>query len=700
MVFVSDTWSYFEGLSSVSSNWNKNSFDDSSWKKGEGGFGYGDGDDNTIVEPANSLFIRISFNVFSVQNIEDVLFHIDYDDGFVAYLNGVEIARSSMADVFPAYDALTTDQHEAKMQNGGEPEEFQIEKTLWENLLIEGENVLAIQIHNSSVSSSDMSAIPFLSFGINDNSFHYRSTPTWFQEPFNFSTSNLPIVIIETQNGREVIDEPKIKANMKIINNPNGELNHVADLANDYNGAIGIEIRGSYSATLPQKPYGIETRDSLGENNNVKLLGMPKENDWILLANYNDKSFMRNSLAFHLFEKMGHYAPRTKACEVLVNDDYQGIYLLTERIKQDKNRVDISKLDEDDNAGDSLTGGYIFKIDYPDEYSWESNFSPIDRPNGRVLFVNHDPKGGEITNNQQEYLKWFINEFETVLYSFDFDDPQVGYRSYIDVETFIDYFIIGELSRNVDAYKKSRYFYKDKDSKGGLLSSGPVWDFDWAWKNLNDCSFLRGQDGSGWAYKINECNVWPTPPSWIVRFLEDPYFVDQLYTRYFNLRETILSETYLQNYADSIKNLFAEPQLRHYKRWPILGKQVGAPETDKIPDTYNAEVDKLVQWINTRLGWIDKNLEGNFLTERERFISSNEICIYPNPANELLFIETDTPMLGLMMYNVNGSLIYSSFSADQQKARIDVSQVQKGLYFIRIEFENERFQTQKIVIRH
>jgi len=103
---------------------------------------------------------------------------------------------------------------------------------------------------------------------------------------------------------------------MKIINYEPLRRNRVTDSANVYDGYVGIEIRGSFSATLPQKPYGFETRDSLGNNNNVPLLNMPAENDWVLIANYNDKVFMRNTLAFDLFSKMGHYQPHTQLCEL------------------------------------------------------------------------------------------------------------------------------------------------------------------------------------------------------------------------------------------------------------------------------------------------------------------------------------------------------------------------------------------------
>jgi hypothetical protein len=164
-------------------------------------------------------------------------------------------------------------------------------------------------------------------------------------------STNIPLVMIQTNN-QTIVDEPKINVDFKIIDNFPNSFNKPNDLGNIYSGTAGIEIRGSYSSTLPQKPFGIETRDVQGNNNNVALFGMPSENDWILLANYNDKTFLRNVLAFDLFRKMGYYAPRTKLCEVVINDIYNGIYVFTEKIKRDNGRVDISKLDLDDNAGD------------------------------------------------------------------------------------------------------------------------------------------------------------------------------------------------------------------------------------------------------------------------------------------------------------------------------------------------------------
>ena len=152
------------------------------------------------------------------------------------------------------------------------------------------------------------------------------------------TSSNLPIIVIDTYE-QVIPDEPKISAHMGIIFNGSGEINYITDSSSHYDGDIGIEIRGHSSQHyFPKKQYGLETRDSEGENINVSLLGMPEENDWILYAPYSDKSLMRNVLAYDIAKSLGSYAPRTQFCEVILNNDYVGIYVFMEKIKKDSNR--------------------------------------------------------------------------------------------------------------------------------------------------------------------------------------------------------------------------------------------------------------------------------------------------------------------------------------------------------------------------
>lgn len=508
-------------------------------------------------------------------------------------------------------------------------------------------------------------------------------------------STNIPLFVIDTK-GKQIFDEPKIKADLKIIYHENKH-SKPTDTANIYHGNIGIEIRGKYSASLPQKPYGFETRDSLDRNLDVSLFHLPEENDWILLANYNDKTFMRNTLSFELFRKMGHYAPRTQFCEVMVNGQYKGIYILTEKIKRDKNRVDISKLTADENEGDDLTGGYIFKVDYYDNSnSWKSSFPPLGQGSKDVFFVYEYPDPSEITGDQRSYLQNFVREFESVLYSPNTDDRQTSLSNYMDKESFIDYFILNELARNVDGYKKSSFFHKDKDSNGGLLHAGPVWDFDWAWKNINEC-FFGATDGSGWAYLVHQCDPWPVPPTWILRLLQDPYFSQRVNERYFELRNSFLSEDFLFDYIDSVAAVLDKPQSRHFSRWQILGRNVGTPETDDQPTTYSGEIIKFKNWVSKRLNWLDANMPSFVVTELDASEIESEFKLYPNPASSQLTFQSEKELNKLTIYSSSGRSMISINSFSNSSVTLDIHELEAGIYMVNTLFSDGSQWTGKFV---
>jgi len=530
----------------------------------------------------------------------------------------------------------------------------------------------------------------------------FLSTPAYSQVS-GISSSNLPLIVINTK-GNTIIDASKIPATMKIIYNGVGQANRPTDVGNIYSGDIGIEIRGTYSATLPQKPYGFETRGLNGANLNVSLLGMPAENDWILLANYNDKTFMRNSLAYELSRKMGHYAARTRLVEVIIENyykNYEGVYLLIEKIKQDKGRVNIAKLTNLDISGDDVTGGYIFKIDYFNQSnSWQSNYRPIDHPEKAVYYVFHDPDVNELFWLQEEYLKTAVNSFESVLYGSNFKDSEKGYPAWIDVNSFIDYFIINEVARNVDGFKKSVYFFKDKDSKGGKINAGPVWDFDWAWKNIWDCSTFQATDGSGWSHRINDCLS--TPPysnGWIIRLLQDENFANALNKRYFELRKSYLSFEYLNSYIDSVQNLVNEAQVRHYTKWPILSSNVGAPEVDFRPTTYAGEVNKFKNWIKTRLTWLDGHMLGQSITGVDKFETAFSYRIFPNPDKDVVYLESSSEIISLDIFNSNGECILTKTGISAFSTKLDVSGFSPGIYVVHLKTNGNQIINSKLVIR-
>ncbi len=203
-----------------------------------------------------------------------------------------------------------------------------------------------------------------------------------------FTASNLPIIVINT-NGQAIVDESKITADMGIINNAPGVRNKLTDPFSDYVGKIGIEFRGSTSQSFPKTPYGIETRDAIGTGIDAALLGLPPKDDWILFAPYNDKSLMRDALAYHLGRSIGRYASRAKYFELVINGQYEGIYILLEKIKRAKSRVDIAKLDPIEISGDDVTGGYIMKIDKATGSGgdgWSSSIPPANRNGNQTIF--------------------------------------------------------------------------------------------------------------------------------------------------------------------------------------------------------------------------------------------------------------------------------------------------------------------------
>lgn len=583
-------WQYFRGVSEPNSQWNMESYHAATWAEGPGGVGYGDGDDATTVEPTLSLYLRTTFSVEKVADIQEVNLHIDYDDAFVAYLNGYEIARAGIGEVgdVPAYNHAAATSHEAQLYRGGVPEVFSFDASL----LKSGDNLLAVQVHNTSATSSDMSSRLWLTVGIAGESKIYGDLPDWFQAPFD--SSNLPIVLIDTQ-GVPIVDDPRVVATMQVIHNGPTQRNHIVDTPTDYDGRIAIELRGSTSQGFDKKPYGFETQNEMGENNNVSLLGMPKENDWVLYAPYSDKSLMRNVLTFDLGRAMGRYAPRTRFCELFLNGRYQGVYVLMEKIKRDDNRVNIAKNQGVDISGDGLTGGYIVKIDKFTGRGGGGWQSPIELDEWVSPYFQFEyPEGDEMAREQKDYIESAVSQFENSL--LELEDS--SYQDYIDVASFIDFMLIQEISRNVDAYRLSTFLHKHAESDGGKIHMGPLWDFNLSFGNAD---YMDGFKAAGWAFNSET-------PFWWARFLDDPTFTSALRCRYNALRETFLSANALAERLATYQIELREAQERNFRRWPILGQRLWPNYF--VGDSHEEEVQFLYEWMLDRLEWLDENIPG------------------------------------------------------------------------------------------
>lgn len=521
-----------------------------------------------------------------------------------------------------------------------------------------------------------------------------------------FENSELPIILINTLD-QTIVQDTKINCQMDIKYNGPGNLTYVNDSANIYSGNIGIEIRGATSSGYPQAPYNIETRTPEGTNNDVSLLGMPAENDWVLLSNYNDRSLLRNLIPYQLFGEMGNYSVRAQLCEVMVDNKYKGIYAFGEKIKRDSNRVDIAKLTAADTLGDDLTGGYILQQNYWDDVnSFQSNFHPIDHPDFDVHFVYEYPDPLAILPVQKSYIAAYVDSLETALYSPDFADPVNGYRKYLDVKSFIDYFLVNELARNPDGFKKSVFYNKDKYSNGGKLKAGPVWDFDWGFKNYGYCGDLFSDaNGSGWAHHINDCFTDNYSTGWYLRLMQDSSFNDELRCTYEEYRQTILNTENIFAYIDGMESLVQNAQARHFQKWPLLGRSGFDDEIEPVATTYHGELDTLKSWISKRLLWLDNNIPGLCTPTAVQEVTSTEIFnCFPNPANDYLKIDYSlfSPSnVTIQFHNSLGSEISSKNIGIQPSGQYSLTfetiHFPPGIYMVSFE-TGSIVKTKKIVI--
>tara|TARA_R110000868_G_scaffold37111_2_gene131301 strand:+ start:8824 stop:10176 length:1353 start_codon:yes stop_codon:yes gene_type:complete len=411
--------------------------------------------------------------------------------------------------------------------------------------------------------------------------------------------NTLPLVHISTL-GNKILDEPKIDAFLEITVN-----NTIA-----FSGKIAIEIRGSSSQQFPKKSYSIETRNDENADLDVSLLGLPEEEDWILHGPFSDKTLIRNKFMYDLSRSIGNYASRTVFVELSINEENKGLYILMEKLKRDKNRIDINKLNPGENTGEDVTGGYILKIDRavennPDA-SFKSSYPPPFATRGQqVHFVFEEPSPEEITTEQRDYISDYVASFEDALHSENFKDPVSGYLSYIDISSFIDFFIFNELANNVDSYRLSSYMTKDKNEK---LKMGPIWDFNYA---LGNVDFCNAGSTDIWAYTFNErCgNHNQQVPFWWSRFMEDPIFVHKIKERWSELRSTSFSESNFNEMIDNYTALLntTKGEQRNFEVWDILGTDIHP--NNFVGETHSEEIEYLKSWLASRLNWLDGSIQ-------------------------------------------------------------------------------------------
>jgi len=417
-----------------------------------------------------------------------------------------------------------------------------------------------------------------------------------------FTDSNLPIIVITTDinpataSPYEIVDDPRVFGNMKIIKRPDGGRNYMSDINNvaylNYNGRISIEFRGSSSQYfLDKKAYGLTTlmADNVS-NNNVSILGMPSENDWVFNGLAFDPSLVRDYLAYNTSRQMGNYASRTSYFELVINGDYKGLYILQEKIKADSNRVNVLKITTTDTSGENLTGGYITKADKTtggDPIAW------TDIPyEGYDVFYIHDlPKPENVTVEQDNYIH---NQFTVLQAAISNNDSSIssGYPSVIDVPTFVDFMLCNEVMSNVDGYAFSTFFHKDRNGK---LRAGPLWDFN---LTLGNDLFFYGLDRC----KVDqwEFSAYNEGSKFWKDLFDNAIFKCYLSKRFHELTQPgqPMNADYLNSFIDNTISLISEAMVRENQRW------------NTIPNN-PLEIATIKTFISTRIAWMTDNL-GSF----------------------------------------------------------------------------------------
>lgn len=680
---------YYAAQEEPPENWFMPEFDDEDWNVDTNSIGFGYDNQRVELNPeAKSLYLRYRFNLANPENVKKMTFSGNFDDGYIAYLNGKEILRVNVADStqFPAYNDLAIRSHESEYRAHWPVFSYYLDSLLLDSCLVEGQNVIAVHVLNDSINGSDLFFYLRL-YNITNYTWNLYMEPFRCFRQTQFDSVNLPLIIINTDEFGIPYKNKRVKAHMGIIDNGKGNYNKPDDSCNVYEGNVSIEVRGQSSSEFPKRSYRFELWDEFDQDTNYSLLGMPANDDWILLGPYQDKAHFRNSLIFDLARRFGRYQPRTAYCELILNGNYLGLYVLVETIKRSPGRLNLARLRPSEISGNDVTGGYIMKYD---------------KPRGLMQIVY--PKEDDIAQEQIDYINGFLNEYESVLFTNDFMDPVSGFRKYINDTSLVDHIIMTEFPRDCDGYMYSTYFYKDRADRDNRLTYGPIWDNDLVFGNT---IFQEGDSPEGWHFEHN----WGTTKIHIVRMLQDRDFVELLQERWKMARNSFLHTDSLFANIDARVNFLAESLDRNYTVWPVIDQYLFQP--NYISTSYENEIYNIKNWISDRLDWIDDHINDIFYdvdiyndvepVYTERFFGFE---VFPVPFTDelqIVFSSSQKAHLRSEIYDVSGQLKFAEefyIDAGISNINIDNSIIQSlasGVYFMRVIRENELTSVRKII---
>ncbi len=544
--------------------------------------------DEKLVFPQDlsnySLSLRTEIEIDDRNSISEVILEIPKNYAAVILINGHRLIKIEQGLITSNTNSID---HEIGLEidKHWEARKVFIDKNQVDSLFKNGKNKLEILFadihHLRSVRAVGIPLVfryNFPSSLTKENEFSPRAEG-------QFKQSSLPILKIET-NGKAIVDDPKIQASLSVINSSLG-----SNLFDDegYNIPIRIEHRGFTSLAFLKKSYGFVTCNQSYDDSLVPLLGLPKESSWVLYGPYKDRSLVRNAFTFDIYAKTGNYSPRTRMLELIVNDNYQGVYLLTEKIKIGPSRLNIPQIQADEMGDSSLSsGGYIVEID---RNEWMGYIPENEADFIQSKFELYSPKMGKMSNSIQEKIRQQYLDFEDGVINNETD------RCSFDTLSFVDYVIISELSKNVDAYRLSTFVHNRNiaDSLPKFFC-GPIWDFNYAW-GLPD--YNNASSPQGHIYPESEF----VPTFWKM-LIEDPQFKEVLNERYSVLRQSIYSDDSVDSILDSLYMMSKLPAQRNFQKWSVLGNHEFEPN-HYTGARYKDEFEYLRSWIHQRLDYLD-----------------------------------------------------------------------------------------------
>ena len=398
--------------------------------------------------------------------------------------------------------------------------------------------------------------------------------------------NDTPYLYTKTENG-----DKELLCNISITDNTNAN-NHLTD-APQINSNAFIRVRGKSSRRFDKSSYSIRFVNSKSENNPLSVMGMDAHHEWVLHGPFLDKSLLRNYIWYNIAGEIMDYAPNVRFCEVIINNQYNGLYLMTETITAGKNG---SRLNLSVDKKDNKFSGYLLRLDIGSEAEIKNinTFSTYSYKHKSGKFNIEYPGITNLTEPIAEKISLDFSDFERALYSFDYDKSQYGYSKYIDIDSFVNYFIINEFTCNYDAGSFSTYIYKDIDNKYRMC----VWDFN------NSCDNYQEQATDMDDFLLQDS-------IWYFMLCKDEDFTNRIIRKYRQLRKSYLSTDFLNDYIDSTIEYLGDAIDRNYKKWGYTFSDdcIWLQPKERHIASYDDSINQLKSFLKKRGDFLDENIE-------------------------------------------------------------------------------------------